>query len=183
MTTVRLAYMRRYLETLVSGLLLGLAAIPVLVYQRADFAGWLLGAVCVVALAAAVPYTYWFRADDQGLTLVRLLARRRIPWRAVQGLDLRFHRDSNTGARHAAVHIRLKPLRATRPSVARRLRPGPLIGRLSITDECPPCGTEPQALADLFAVFGDRGVPIDEREYVNAVRAAHGRPALSAPTA
>lgn len=185
MTKVRLAFMRRFPEVIISGLLLGVVAIAVLVVAGADkhFAGWLLGATCVVALAAAVPYTYWFRADDHGLTLVRLLVRRRIPWGAVQGLDLRFHTDPDTDYRYVALHIRLSGRRATRPSIARRLRPGPLIGRISITDKHLPRGTEPRELADLFALFGDRGVPIDEPEYVNTVLAAHGRPALPAPTA
>ncbi|GAA1957207.1 hypothetical protein GCM10009838_11480 [Catenulispora subtropica] len=179
---MRLAFMRRFPEMFTGGLLLGVAAIFVLVFNGADFAGWLLGAACVVVLAAAVPYAYWLRADDQGLILVRLLIWRRIPWRAVQGLELRFHRESN-GYKYMALHIRLKALPATRPSVARRLRPGPLVGRLAVTREYLPRGTEPRALADLFALFGDRGVPINEHEYVNAVLAAHGRPGLPASTA
>ncbi|WP_370380246.1 PH domain-containing protein [Catenulispora sp. GAS73] len=174
---MRLAFMRRFPEAITSGLLLGLVAIVVLVAVGADnFVGWLLGAACVIALAAAVPYSYWLRADDRGLTLVRLLVRRRIPWQAVRGLDLRFHKDPNTNYRYVAVHIRLSARRATRPSIARRLGPGPLCGRISIADK-------PRELANLFALFGDRGVPIDEPEYVNSVLAAHGLPALPVPTA
>lgn len=171
MTTVRLAFMRRFPEAVASGLLLGIAGIAVIVYTGASkhFLGWLLGGACVVGLAAAVP-------------LVRLLVRRRIPWQAVQGLHLGFRTDRN-GYSSVTVRISLSISGTARPGIVRRLRSYPLVGRMQTTRmqttrRYHPLGKEPRAVADLFALFGDRGVPIGGHEYVNAILARHGRPAL-----
>ena len=49
LTTVRLAFMRRFPEAFASGLLLGMAGRPVVVFTGASkhLIGWLVGAACV----------------------------------------------------------------------------------------------------------------------------------------
>ncbi|WP_225094508.1 hypothetical protein [Streptomyces sp. CoH27] len=172
MTTVRLAFMRRTGEMVFYGCIL--AFLTVIVLSETGTAGpgtcMLIAAVIVAVIAAATPHTYWLRADANGLTMTRLLVRRTYPWPAVHGLTMWFQEEAETGAHRVTLRLRL-----TDPP---GLNWGPLLGKLTVTDDDLPRGTEPRALADLFALFGTYGLHVDRTEFADAVLAAHGLPPL-----
>ncbi|MGW2253287.1 hypothetical protein ACWCXH_24270 [Kitasatospora sp. NPDC001660] len=128
----------------------------------------------VIAAGAAValpaPRTFRLRADDRGLTLSRMLLRRRYRWQDVTGLEMDFGEDSETGSPRLALRLRLT---TTRPAGC-----GPALGTLPTTGDRRPRGTEPPELADLFTLLDRHGVRPDAPDYAALVLAAHGRPPL-----
>ncbi|WBO68672.1 PH domain-containing protein [Streptomyces camelliae] len=171
MTTVRLAFMRPTWEMVLYGCLPAL--LTVIVLSETGTAGprtAMLIAAGIVVIAGATPHTYWLRADANGLTMTRLLVRRTYPWPAVHGLRMRFREDGEVGGRYVTLQLRL-----TDPP---GLHWGPFLGKLTVSDGDLPRGTEPRALADLFALFGTYGLHVDHPEFANAVLAAHRLPPL-----
>ncbi|MFJ7906736.1 PH domain-containing protein [Kitasatospora sp. NPDC096204] len=132
----------------------------------ATFIGVLIGG----AAAAGVPHTFRLREDEDGLTLVRLLATRRYAWSEISGLAMEFGEEVETSGHHVTLRLRLvdPPGRFW----------GPQLGRIDVTEDDRPRGVEPRALAELFAVFGRHGVPVDQPEFANAVLHVYGLPPL-----
>ncbi|MFD0408896.1 hypothetical protein [Kitasatospora sp. NPDC127116] len=172
MRTVRLAFMRQWGGNIGIGLVLAVVAMPALVGSGATGPGeaTLIGALIAVAVAVAVPHTCWLREDEQGLTLVRLLVPRRYPWSEIRGLVMEFGEEVETSGHHVTLRLRL----ADPPG---RFW-GPQLGRIGVTGDDLPRGTEPRALAELFAVFGRRGLPVDRPEFANEVLHVRGLPPL-----
>ncbi|WP_052433411.1 hypothetical protein [Streptacidiphilus carbonis] len=172
MTTVRLASIRLTGEIVTFGCMLALLTAIVLIETGTAGPGtcMLIAAAIVTVTAMAVPHAFWLQADANGLTMTRLLVRRTYPWRAVQGLAMKFDEESETGTHRVTLRLRL-----TDPQ---GLYWGPLLGKLTTTDDDLPRGTEPRALADLFALFGRHGLPVDKPAFANAVLSAHGLPPL-----
>jgi hypothetical protein len=173
MARLRLAFLLRPAEFSLVGF--GVALYVLIVVSATHLVPIRIGVMVLLAaivsgLSPALRAAYWLRAGGDGLTLVRLLIPRSYPWSAVQGLAMEFDEDEETGRHQVGLRIRL--------SAPKGRRPGPLLGRLRTTRDDLPKGTEPAVLADLFALFGDRGLPVDRPEFANAVLAAHGRPAL-----
>ncbi|MFE6056357.1 hypothetical protein ACFQ6N_36910 [Kitasatospora sp. NPDC056446] len=175
MTTVRLAFMRRRVDIIGVGCLLALAAVIVLNETGAVGVGptLLTGAAIVAAVTLGVPHTFRLREKETGLAVVVLLVPKRYSWAELRGLAMEFDEEPETGAHRLRLRLRL----ADPPG---RLW-GPLLGELVTTDEDRPRGGEPRALAELFALFGRRGLPVDRPEFANAVLAAHGLPPLPPP--
>ncbi|SOB86322.1 hypothetical protein [Streptomyces sp. 1331.2] len=172
MTTVRLAPVRRVGNAVGGGCLVALGAVIVLSETGATCvaATLLIGAAIVAAVALVVPRTFRLREEEQGLVMVRLLVAKRHPWQQIQGLSMEFDEDSENGAHSVRIRLRL----ADRPG----RNCGPLLAELPVTDDDSPRGFEPRALAELFALFGRHGLPVDRPEFANAVLSAHGLPLL-----
>ncbi|MFJ2868065.1 hypothetical protein [Kitasatospora sp. NPDC087314] len=172
MTTVRLAFMRRRGDAVGLGCVLALVTVIALGETGAvGTGGCLLVAAAIVAAAAlGGPRSCWLQADDTGLTLVRLLVRRGYGWPEIRGLAMEFDEEAETGAHRLTLRLRLAEPRGRHW--------GPFLGRLPVTGDARPRGTEPRALAELFALFGRRGLPVDRPEFADAVLAAHGLPPL-----
>ncbi|MFJ4188364.1 hypothetical protein [Kitasatospora sp. NPDC089509] len=128
---------------------------------------------CAVSAAAffAAPYTFWLRADEEGVTLVRCLVPRRFGWAEIDGLAMEFGQEVETDAHFLRLRLRL----ADPPGRVA----GPLVGKVDVTDEDTPSGVPPRAMAELFAVFGERGLPVEEAEFANEVLRVRGLPLLS----
>ncbi|WP_030231876.1 hypothetical protein [Streptomyces sp. NRRL S-350] len=175
MLTVRLAFMRRLVDVFGIGCLL--AIVPVIVLGGTGATGGGVTALIGVAIVAAVtfgaPCTFRLREEESGLVLVRLLVAKRYAWSEIRGLAMEFTEDSETGAHRVRLRVRLvdPPGRHW----------GPFLGELAATAEDRPRGVEPRALAELFALFGRRGLPVDRPEFANAVLSAHGLPPLPPP--
>ncbi|MFJ9605968.1 hypothetical protein ACIRS1_06365 [Kitasatospora sp. NPDC101176] len=162
----------------------------------------LLSGAAVLCAALPVPYGFWVRADEHGLTLVRAFVPRRYRWRDIDGLTMDAGRDTDSGIPRLVLLLRLNPdPRATarpvrsRPSL-RSLRPlaslrgpgradrgtrlhGPVLGILGTTRDGLPRGTESRRLADLFDLLRRHGVPFEDHRYADLVLTAHGYPALA----
>jgi hypothetical protein len=143
----------------------------------------LLSATTVLAVALPVPYGFWLRADDNGLTLVRAFLPRRYRWQDIHSLAMETSEDPDSGAPRLVLLLRLTPTprRATRTT-----RPhGPMLGALAVTADKLPCGTEPSPLAELFDLLRRHGVPLEDPRYAALVLTAHGFPpplAVAGPT-
>lgn len=179
MTKVRLAFLGRKGETFTVACMLDLLVATVFTMTGISLSGNVLFLVILIMVLAivgptlTVPSAFWLQADDDRLTLVRLLLfRRTLPWSAVQGLAMRFHEEDEPYRHRLTLCVRLPDTRDNERF------PGPFIGTITVTDDDRPRGTEPRELADLFALFGERGLPVDEPEFANSVLAAHGRPPL-----
>lgn len=143
----------------------------------------LLSSAAVLGVALPVPYGFWLRADDHGLTLVRAFVPRRYRWRDIQGLTMDAGQDADSGAHRLVLLLRLTPAprrtaRAARIARAAHLY-GPVLGILGTTRDGLPRGTEPRRLAELFDLLRRHGVPFDDRRYADLVLTAHGYPALA----
>ncbi|MFJ8476837.1 PH domain-containing protein [Kitasatospora sp. NPDC094011] len=127
---------------------------------------------CAVGAAAlfAAPYTFWLRVDEEGVTLVRCLVRRRFGWAEIDGLAVTFGREEETDGHFVVLRLRL----ADPPGRVA----GPMVGKFGVTDEDTPSGVPPRAMAELFAVFGERGLPVEEAEFANEVLRVRGLPLL-----
>ncbi|MFD7904092.1 PH domain-containing protein [Kitasatospora sp. NPDC059747] len=130
----------------------------------------LLVTVAALAVALAAPRTFRLRADEQGLTLTRILLSRRYRWQDVTGLEMDFGEDSESAAPRLALRLRL--------ATTRRTGCGPALGTLPTTCDRRPRGTEPPELADLFTLLDRHGVRLDAPHYAALVLSAHGRPPL-----
>ncbi|MEE1781761.1 PH domain-containing protein [Streptomyces sp. SP17BM10] len=126
--------------------------------------------VTAAAVALPAPRTFRLRADEQGLTLTRLLLSRRYRWQDVTGLEMDFGEDSESGSPRLALRLRL--------TTTRRTGCGPALGTLPTTGDRLPRGTEPPELADLFTLLDRHGVRLDAPHYAALVLSAHGRPPL-----
>nr|BFD95760.1 hypothetical protein KitaXyl93_71200 [Kitasatospora sp. Xyl93] len=172
MRTIRLRYTRRRGESLGAGCLLGLATLIALTESgaTAPATGVLIAALVAAAVAVGTPYTCWLREEADGLTVVRLLVARRYAWSEIRGLLMEFDEEDETGVRRITLRLRLvdPPGRFW----------GPLFGQFTVTDEDRPRGVEPRALAELFALFGRHGLPVDRPEFADAVLSLHGLPRL-----
>ncbi|MFF7994544.1 hypothetical protein ACFZDG_32780 [Kitasatospora xanthocidica] len=175
MTTVRLAFMRRWADAVGIGCVLGLVTAVVLSETGAAGLGTtlLIAAAVAAVTGAAGPRTFLLREEETGLTLVRLLVPTHYPWSQIRGLAMDFGAEEDSGAHRVRLRLRL----ADPPG---RFR-GPLLGELTITEDDRPRGVEPRALAELFALFGRHGLPVDRPEFANAVLSAHGLPPLPPP--
>lgn len=181
MTKVRLAFLGRKGEAFAAACMLDLLVATVLTMAGISlsdnvlFLVVLIMVLTIVGLTLMVPGAFWLQADDDGLTLVRLLLfRRTLPWSAVQGLAMRFHEEDEPYRHRLTLCVRL-------PDARDKDRfPGAFIGTNTITDDDRPRGTEPRELAHLFALFGERGLPVDKPEFADSVLAAHGLPPLPA---
>ncbi|MFD7581088.1 PH domain-containing protein [Kitasatospora sp. NPDC059817] len=143
----------------------------------------LLSSAAVLGVALPVPYGFWLRADDHGLTLVRAFVPRRYRWRDIQGLTMDAGQDADSGAHRLVLLLRLTPAprrtaRAARIARGARLY-GPVLGILGTTRDGLPRGTEHRRLAELFDLLRRHGVPFDDRRYADLVLTAHGYPALA----
>ncbi|WP_188304573.1 hypothetical protein [Streptomyces sp. CBMA123] len=133
--------------------------------------GAFLIALTVAAAALfATPYTFWLRADEQGVTLVRYLLPRRFAWSELHGLAMEFGEEVESGRHHLTLRLWLAdpPGRVC----------GPLLGKVTVTDEDTPAGVPPRSMAELFALFGERGLPVEEAEFANEVLRVRGLPPL-----
>ncbi|GAB7183818.1 hypothetical protein ATKI12_3649 [Kitasatospora sp. Ki12] len=175
MTTLRLAFMRRWADAAGIGCVLGLITVIVLSETGATGVGTtLLTAAAVAAVTgAAGPRTFRLREEEAGLTLVRLLVPTHYTWEQIRGLAMDFGEEQDGGAHRVRLRLRL----ADPPG---RFQ-GPLLGELTVTEDDRPRGVEPRALAELFALFGRHGLPVDRPEFANAVLSAHGLPPLPPP--
>ncbi|MFD0327487.1 hypothetical protein ACFQZC_02780 [Streptacidiphilus monticola] len=170
MTTLRLARIRRRGDVIAVACVLGIAtALALSTTRAAEGECWLAGAVVVAVLSVGVPRTFWLRADEHGVTLVRLFVPRRYAWSDVRGIAVDFGEDPDTDARHARLRLHL----ADPPGH----RWGPLLAGLPVTDDKLPRGGEPRELAELLALFGRRGLPVGPPAFADAVLAAQGLPA------
>ncbi|MEU1285059.1 hypothetical protein [Kitasatospora sp. NPDC005856] len=133
----------------------------------------LIGVLIAVAAALAVPHTFWLREDEDGLTLVRLLVPRRYAWSEIRGLAMEFHEEVETSGHHVTLRLRLADPQG-------RFW-GPALGRVDVTGDDRPRGVEPPALAELFAVFGRHGLPVDEPEFADTVLHVYGLPPMPPP--
>ncbi|MFJ7250077.1 hypothetical protein ACIQWA_36330 [Kitasatospora sp. NPDC098652] len=154
------------------GFVLMVATAIVLVGTGAiDPLGAFLVAVLVAAAALfATPYAFWLRSDDRGVTFVRYLLPRRFAWAELRGLAMEFGEEVESGSRHLTLRLRL----ADPPGRV----PGPLLGKLPVTQEDTPSGVPSRAMAELFALFGERGLPVEEAEFANEVLRVRGFPPL-----
>lgn len=170
MRTVRLSNMQRWGSNVGIGCALALVAMFALAGSRTTSPGGatLIGVLIAVAAALAVPHTYWLREDEDGLTLVRLLVPRRYAWSEIRGLAMEFAEETETSGHHVTLRLRLldPPGRFW----------GPSLGRLDVTGDDRPRGVEPPALAELFAVFGRHGLPVDDPEFADTVLHVYGLP-------
>ncbi|MGW1173562.1 hypothetical protein ACWD4P_07555 [Kitasatospora sp. NPDC002543] len=172
MRTVRLSFMRRWGSNIGIGCVLGLVVSIVLVGAAATAPGeaTFLGLLVAVAVAVAVPHTFRLREEEDGLALVRLLVPRRYAWSEIRGLRMEFGEEIETGGHHVTFRLCLvdPPGRFW----------GPQLGRIDVTEDDRPRGVEPRALAELFAVFGRHGLPVDRPEFANEVLHVYGLPRL-----
>ncbi|WP_316528518.1 hypothetical protein [Kitasatospora brasiliensis] len=175
MRTVRLAFMRQWGSNIGIGCALALVASITLGGSGAvgPGAATLIGVLIAAGVAVGLPYTFWLREDEDGLTVVRLLVPRRYAWSEIRGLAVEFHEEIETSAHQAVLRLRL-----TDPPGRYW---GPSLGRIDVTDDDRPRGVEPPALAELFALFGRHRLPVDQPEFANAVLNAHGLPRLPPP--
>ncbi|MEU8923590.1 hypothetical protein AB0D10_22045 [Kitasatospora sp. NPDC048545] len=175
MTTVRLAFMRRWVDIIGVGCIPALITVIVLSETGAAGVGttMLTGAAVVAAVTACAPRTFWVREHETGLTVVRLLVPKHYTWAEIRGLAMEFGEETETGARLVRLRLRL----VDPPG---RFR-GPFLGELTVKDDDGPRDVEPRALAELFALFGRHGLPVDRPEFANAVLSAHGLPPLPPP--
>ncbi|MFD7594135.1 PH domain-containing protein [Kitasatospora sp. NPDC059812] len=143
----------------------------------------LLSSAAVLGVALPVPYGFWLRADDHGLTLVRAFVPRRYRWRDIQGLTMDAGQDADSGAHRLVLLLRLTPAPRRTARTARIARGarlyGPVLGILGTTRDGLPRGTEHRRLAELFDLLRRHGVPFDDRRYADLVLTAHGYPALA----
>ncbi|MFJ8622189.1 hypothetical protein ACIRD3_05020 [Kitasatospora sp. NPDC093550] len=175
MTTVRLAFVRRRVDIIGVGCVLGLITAIVLSETGAAGVGTtlLIAAAVVAATVAGAPRTFWLRESETGLTVVRLLVPTHHTWSEIRGLAMHVDEEPETSAHRVQLRLRLVHPRGRSW--------GPFLGRLTLTDDDRPRGTEPRALAELFALFGRHGLPVDRPEFANAVLSAHGLPPLPPP--
>ncbi|MFD8702830.1 hypothetical protein ACFV1W_09470 [Kitasatospora sp. NPDC059648] len=154
------------------GSILGLVAAVVLAESGTVGGGaaFLVMAAIVAVAAFAAPHAYWLRADEGGLTLVRLLVPRHYAWADLRGLAMELGRDEENDGHHLTLRLRL----AEPPG---RFW-GPRLGRIDVTDEGTPEGVPPRALAELFAVFVEHRLPVDLPEFANEVLRVRGLPQL-----
>ncbi|MEV7596049.1 hypothetical protein AB0O91_01505 [Kitasatospora sp. NPDC089797] len=154
------------------GVLPMVATGAVLVGTRAadGFTAFVVGFAVGAAALFAAPYTWWLRADGQGVTLVRCLLRRRFGWAGIDGLAMEFRREEESDRQVLVLRLRL----ADPPGRVA----GPLVGRVAVTDESTPSGVPPRAMAELFAAFGERGLPVEEAGFANEALRVHGLPPL-----
>ncbi len=157
MTTVRLAFMRRLGDIIGVGCLLALATVIVISETDAASVGTtvLIAAVIVAVVTVGVPRTFWLREEETGLVVVRLLVAKHYAWSQIRGMSMEFHEETENGAHHVRLRLRL----ADPPG----RHCGPFLGHLTLTDDDRPRGVEPRALAELFALFGRHGLPVDRR--------------------
>ncbi|MFD9692301.1 hypothetical protein ACFXPX_16445 [Kitasatospora sp. NPDC059146] len=134
------------------------------------FGAFLVAALVAAAALFATPYAFWLRADEQGVTLVRYLLPRRFAWAELRGLAMEFDEDEEIGRRCLTLRLGL----ADPPG---RFA-GPLLGKVLVTREDAPSGVPPRAMAELFAVFGERGLPVEEAGFANEVLRVRGLPKL-----
>ncbi|MEV8327007.1 hypothetical protein [Kitasatospora sp. NPDC056731] len=143
----------------------------------------LLSSAAVLGVALPVPYGFWLRADDHGLTLVRAFVPRRYRWRDIQGLTMDAGQDADSGAHRLVLLLRLTPAPRRTARIVRIARGarlyGPVLGILGTTRDGLPRGTEHRRLAELFDLLRRHGVPFDDRRYADLVLTAHGYPALA----
>ncbi|MEU9076952.1 hypothetical protein [Kitasatospora sp. NPDC048538] len=177
-TTVRLGGIRPQADVIGCGCLLAMLTAIVLSTTGAVSTGpcLLIAAGIVAAVAVGVPRTSLLRADEQGLALVLLAVPRRYAWQDVRGLAVDVGEEPETGAHRAVVRLRL----ADRPAGRGGRHRGPLLAVLALTEDDRTRGIERRELAELFALFGGRSLPVDRPDLANAVLAAHGLPALPA---
>ncbi|MER7583728.1 hypothetical protein [Kitasatospora sp. NPDC097691] len=175
MTTVGLAFMRRRVEAIGVGCVLALIAVIVLSETGATGVGatLLIGAAIAAAVSVGGPRTFRLREEETGLTVVRLLVPKHYAWSQISGMAMDFGEEPETSAHRVRLRLRLvdPPGRFC----------GPFLGELTIADGDRPRGVEPRALAELFALFGRHGLPVDRPEFANAVLSAHGLPPLPPP--
>ncbi|MEU4303089.1 PH domain-containing protein [Kitasatospora aureofaciens] len=169
---VRLWFMQQRGELAGVGSMVGLVAAAVLTETGTVGGGaaFLVMAAIVAVAALAAPHAYWLRADEDGLTLVRLLVPRHYAWADVRGLAMELGRDEENDGHHLTLRLRL----AEPPG---RFW-GPRLGRIDVTDEDTPEGVPPRALAELFAVFVEHELPVDLPEFANEVLRVRGLPRL-----
>ncbi|MFJ9691959.1 hypothetical protein [Kitasatospora sp. NPDC101183] len=172
MRTVRLASMRMRSEVLGLGVTMLVVSAVLLVATEAVTAGTAVLVSVVVAAATifVTPHLFWLRADADGITLVKRLVPRRYAWADVHGLAMEFADDAEGDGRHLTLRLRL-----TEPKGRFW---GPLIGKVYVTGDDTPSGVPPRAMAELFAVFGERGLPVEAREFANEVLRVRGLPLL-----
>lgn len=172
MRTVRLSSMQMRSERSGVGFVLMVATGIVLAGTGViDPLGAFLVALLVAAAALfATPYAFWLRVDDQGVTLVRYLLPRRFTWADLHGLAMEFGNEVEGDGRLLTLRLRLADPRGRVP--------GPLLGKFPVTDEDTPEGVPSRAMAELFAVFGERGLPVEEAEFANEVLRVRGLPPL-----
>ncbi|MEU9044966.1 MULTISPECIES: hypothetical protein [unclassified Kitasatospora] len=174
---IRLAFMRRRADVIGVGCLPALIAAIVLSSTGATSVGTtlLIGAAIVAAVTVGAPRTFWLRETESGLTVVRLLVAKHYTWSEIRGMAMDFDEEQENSAHRVRLRLRLvdPPGRFW----------GPLLGELTITDDDRPRGVEPRALAELFALFGRHGLPVDRPEFADAVLSAHGLPPLPPPPA
>lgn len=174
--TVRLGFLWRF-SGLAPGFLLGLAVAVALGESGAvDHLGAGLTLVIVLAVMAAAaitaPLGFRLRADEDGLTLIRPLRRRRYRWQDITRLDMEFGEEVETDAPRLTMSLRLTTTRPTRR--------GPVVGVLDLAAGHELRGTEPRELAELFLVLATHGVPLAEPEFADRALAARGFPPLAA---
>ncbi|MFD4656981.1 hypothetical protein ACFWP2_15300 [Kitasatospora sp. NPDC058444] len=162
--------MQRWGSNIGIGCALALVAMFALVGSGAAGPGGatLIGVLAAVAAAIAVPHSYWLREEEDGLTLVRLLVPRRYAWSEIRGLAMEFEEETETSGHHVTLRLRLVDPQG-------RFW-GPVLGRVDVTGDDRPRGVEPPALAELFAVFGRHGLPVDDPEFADAVLHVYGLP-------
>ncbi|MFB7129266.1 hypothetical protein [Kitasatospora sp. NPDC056273] len=175
MRMVRLSYMRRRVDIIGVGCLLALVTVIVLGESGLADPGTavLVGALVAGAVAVGVPHTFWLREEADGLTVVRLLVPRRYAWSEIRGLAMEFDEEEETSVHRVTLRLRLvdPPGRFW----------GPLLGRFDVTDDDRPRGLEPRALAELFALFGRHGLPVDRPEFADDVLHTRGLPPTPPP--
>ncbi|MFD5461800.1 hypothetical protein ACFWIQ_03100 [Kitasatospora sp. NPDC127059] len=130
----------------------------------------LVGIAAGAAALLATPYAFWLRADERGVTLVRYLLPRRFAWSELHGLALEFGEEVETDRRHVTLRLWL-----ARPPGRFR---GPLLGKVPVTDDDMPAGVPPRSMAELFALFGERGLPVEQPQFANEVLRVRGLPLL-----
>ncbi|MFE4518536.1 hypothetical protein ACFRMQ_30640 [Kitasatospora sp. NPDC056783] len=172
MRTIRLSAMHQWGSNIGIGCALALVSAVALGGSGATGPGTatLIGVLIAVGVAAGVPHTFWLREEESGLTLVRMLVPRHYAWSEIRGLALEFHEEIETSGHEVILRLRL-----TDPP---GLFWGPVLGRVDVTEDDRSRGFEPVALAELFAVFGRRGLPVEQPEFANAVLGLHGLPRL-----
>ncbi|MFE4977575.1 hypothetical protein ACFRAR_36395 [Kitasatospora sp. NPDC056651] len=172
MRTVRLSFMHQWGSNIGIGCALALVASVALGGSGATGPGaaTLIGVLIAVGVAVGVPHTFWLREEESGLTVVRLLLPRRYAWSEIRGLAMEFHEEIETGGHEVILRLRLTdpPGRFW----------GPLLGRVDVTEDDRSRGFEPAALAELFALFGRHGLPVEQPDFANAVLSLHGLPRL-----
>ncbi|MGW2376706.1 PH domain-containing protein [Kitasatospora sp. NPDC001683] len=155
----------------VSSMVALVVAIVLTETETAETGAVFLVMAAIVAVAAfAAPHAYWLRADEDGLTLVRLLVPRRYAWADVRGLAMELGRDEENDGHHLTLRLRL----AEPPG---RFW-GPRLGRIDVTEQDTPEGVPPRALAELFAVFGEHELTVDLPEFADEVLRVRGLPRL-----